>query len=837
MHEPLCFVKFKTRQKNFAMLKNYFKIAWRNLMKNKTFSFINIFGLSAGLACCMLIVLYLYNEVSYDAYHTNIKRLYQVGTTFKMGEKEMRIPATPATMAQAMKHDFPEIEEVARVYAFSIFGESKTLFKYTAPGSAPRSFYETKGFAADASFFKLFTYHFVEGNGSTALSQPNTVVITKEMAGKVFDGQPALNKVIRISSTNNGDHDCVVTGVFVPNSKPSHIDANFFISFYGGSIEDQMKRDGNNMAVNNMYTAYLLLQPGADPKKLEAKFPAFIDTYAGKDLREAGFTKKEFLVPVRDIHLHADMQELSPGGSVTYLYILGSIALFTLLIACINFMNLSTARSSKRSSEVGIRKVLGAVRGSLVRQFLGESLLMTFIAFAFAVLIMKILLPAFESVSDKNLALSPSSWLVMVSVFFGLAIAAGFLAGSYPAFYLSSFMPVKVLKGRFSNSLAAVSLRKGLVIFQFVISVVLIIASVVISGQMSFLRSTSLGFAKDQQIIIPLQSRLSKSVYPALKNDLAGNKQVLSVGGSSFYPGIYNPSDHEFRRAGQGANESLLVKINYVDETLLQTLQIKPVAGRLFAPEFVATDTNYHIILNENAIKKLGFSTPAAAIGQKLYSGFEGQSFTSEVVGVVKDFHFEDLHLPIAPYGFYLNYSPYHNYAIVHAGAGDMGALLKSIESAWHRLDPDEPFVYSFLDEDFQKNYATETRLASIVGYFTVIAILISCLGLFGLAAFSAEQRTKEIGVRKALGASVTGIVALLSKDFLKLVVIAIVIASPIAWFVMNKWLQDFTYRISISWVVFAITTGIALAIAMFTISFQAIKSALTNPVSSLRSE
>ncbi|MEO5893257.1 MAG: ABC transporter permease, partial [Ferruginibacter sp.] len=345
------------------MFKNYFKIAWRNLMKNKTFSFINIFGLSAGLASCMLIVLYLYNEVSYDRYHTNIKELYQVGTTFTIGGKDQRYPATPAIMAQAMKQDFPEVAEVSRLYMFSLFGEEKTLFQYARPNGTARSFYETKGLAADASFFKLFTYHFTEGNVSTALNKPNSIVISKEIADKIFEGQPAMDKLIHVSSTNNGDHDLQVTGVFEPNEKPSHIDGRFFISMYGGSIEDQMKRDGDNMAVNNMYATYLLLKPGADAKKLEAKFPAFLDKYAGKDLKEAGFSKKEFLLPVKDIHLHADMQEMTPSGSVTYLYILGSVALFILIIACINFMNLSTARSSKRSSEVGIRKVLGAERG------------------------------------------------------------------------------------------------------------------------------------------------------------------------------------------------------------------------------------------------------------------------------------------------------------------------------------------------------------------------------------------------------------------------------------------------------------------------------------------
>ncbi|MEO5892103.1 MAG: FtsX-like permease family protein, partial [Ferruginibacter sp.] len=453
------------------------------------------------------------------------------------------------------------------------------------------------------------------------------------------------------------------------------------------------------------------------------------------------------------------------------------------------------------------------------------------------VIIMQLLLPAFENVSGKHLALSLDSYAIMLLAFLALAIFTGLLAGSYPAFYLSSFIPVKVLKGRFSNSLAAVSLRKGLVVFQFVISVVLIIATVVISGQMRFLRSTDLGFAKDQQIVIPLQSQVSKNIYSAFKNELGNNKQVLSVGGAAYYPGVFNPSDNNFHIAGQSATAGQRVRKNYVDETYLQTLDIKPVAGRLFAAAYVASDTLDNIIINENAVKKLGFSSPQAAIGQKIYSEFKGQSYTNNIIGVVKDFHFEDLHTPITPYAFVLSYGPYHNYAIVHANAGEIGSLLKSIENSWHKLNPNEPFIYSFMDQDFQKNYISEMRLASIVNYFTLIAILISCLGLFGLATFSAEQRTKEIGVRKVLGASVTGIVALLSKEFLKLVIVAVCIASPIAWFAMNKWLQDFTYRINISWVVFVVTAIIALLIAFITISFQAIKAAVMNPVKSLRTE
>ncbi len=819
------------------MLKNYFRVAIRNLLKNKVFSFINIFGLSAGLACCMLIVLYLYNELSYDNWQHNSDRLYQVGTVFITTGKHERFPAEPAIMAQNMRADFPEIQRTARMIVFSFFGENQTLIQYTLPDGVTRSFYEPKGCAADGDFFNVFTYKFLEGEASTALARPNTVVISKQMADKIFPGQSAINKRLHISSSLNGDHDFFISGVFEPIKKPSHIDASFFISFYGGGIEDRMRKDGSNMTFDNLYTTYLLLKPGTDPDKLQAKFPAFIDKYAGKDLKQAGFYRTTFLLPLKDIHLHADMMEMTPAGSITYLYILGSIAVFILLIACINFMNLSTARSSRRSAEVGVRKVLGAARASLVKQFLGESILMTFIAFLLAIGLALLLLPAFQKISGRDIILSWSSYLGMLTFFFALSVITGLIAGSYPAFYLSSFNPVKVLKGLFINSLAAASLRKALVVFQFVISVVLIIATVVISAQMRFLRSADLGFAKDQQIIIPLQSKIARDSYPSLRDELARDKQVLSVGASAYYPGIVNASDDNFHKEGQMVNEGQHLRINHVDESYLQTLDIKPVAGRLFSVDWLAADTNEHVILNEEAVRKLGFASPRAAIGKNLYSSYKGISYINEIVGVVKDFHYEDLHMPINPYVFYLNDKTYYKYAIVHGRAGDTNALLASVESVWHKLDPGEPFVYSFLDDDFQKNYQADNRLSSLINTFTVVAILISCLGLFGLAAFSAERRSKEISVRKVLGASVTRLVALLSGDFLKLVIIADLIASPLAWFVMHKWLQYFTVRIPISWSIFVFTTALALLIAFATISFQAIRSALASPVKNLKSQ
>src|SRR5688572_12814487 len=500
------------------MLKNYFKIAWRNIQNNKLFSFINIFGVAIGFTCCLLIALYIVNETSYDHHHKNADRLYELATTFVKDGKEDPMPNTPAPMAAAMKQEFPEIEETTRI--LQLFAEDKTLLQYKPQNGETKSFYETRGFAADSTFFRLFTYQFIEGNPRTCLDAPNTVVINEEIAKKLFGNEPALNKIINISSNTNGDTSFTITGVFRPLKKPTQIDTRFFISMKGGNLQ-QFIAEQTDMAGNNMFQTFLLLKPGANAKALEAKFPAFVDKHIGNVLKSIGFYKKQFLIPVKEMHLYSGLKSnISAVGSRASLYILGSIALFTLLLACINFMNLSTARSSKRSSEVGIRKVLGAEKQSLIKQFIGESVLLSFIALLFAFLIALLALPFFSYISGTDLAIDFSTQWPLMLCFIVIAIITGLLAGSYPAFYLSSFIPVKVLKGKFANSLSAVALRKGLVVFQFIISVVLIIASVVINNQMQYMRTKDLGFKKDQQIVIPMRSNNAKNIYTALKNEI-----------------------------------------------------------------------------------------------------------------------------------------------------------------------------------------------------------------------------------------------------------------------------------------------------------------------------
>jgi putative ABC transport system permease protein len=817
-----------------TMLINYFKIAWRNLIKSKTFSFINIFGLAAGLTCCMLISVYLLHEFNYDSYQPGAKDIYEIGTTFSMNHKDFTMANVPAPMAATVKKEFPEVRQYTNLLQLALL-EDKTMLQYRVPGGTPLSFFESKGFMTDSSFFRMFSYHFIEGSATSALDGPNSIVISEEISHKLFGGGPAMGKMIHVSSGTNGDHDFAVKGVFRPEAKPSHIDGEFFMSFGGGDVADFMRRQENDFATNNMYIAYLRLSPGTSPAMVEAKFPAFLDKYAGKQMKAMGFEKHQFLVPLRDIHLRSDISStITPTASKTYLYILGSIAIFTLLIACINFMNLATARSAKRSSEVGIRKVLGAVKGLLIGQFLGESVLMSGIAFFLAWAFTVALLPAFSHVTNRTLALSMPEQLPLLAGFLGLAIFTGLLAGIYPAFYLSSFQPAKVLKGKFSNSLAAISLRKGLVIFQFIISVTLIVASVVINDQMAYLRNKDLGFDKTSQIVVPLRSSTAKGLCNSLENEFRSNAQVIDAGAAAYYPGIVNPSDNLIYADGQFAQDAKRARMNYADFEYMKTLGLQPVAGRLFSKEFPADSDR--MVLNESAVKALGFASPAAAIGKKVHNNFRENTYTNEIVGVVKDFHFEDLHLPITPYAFQLSRGT-NSYLLVHARPGEPGSLVTALGAAWHKLNPNEPFEYSFLDEDFQKNYASEERLSTMIRYFTIMAILISCLGLFGLASFSAEQRIREIGIRKVLGASITGIVLLLSKDFLKLVGIAMLIACPVAWLIMHKWLQDFAYRTPINWVVFVITFLSTLGITLFTISFQAIRAGLANPVKSLKSE
>ena len=817
------------------MFKNYLKIAWRNLLSSKLFSFINVFGLSVGMTCCMLLLLYILSETSFDKHQEHVNDLYLLRSeNVQSNGEKMDNPRAPAPYAQAVKAEFPEVVQVTRLWMN--FLEDKTLLKVAQPGKQEKAFYETKGVHVDSTFFDVFTYQFVEGDAKTSMNEPHSVVLSEEVAQKLFGKESALNQTIRIGGRSGNNEDFKVTGVFKSESARSHIDARYFVSIHSGWVGDYLRQPNLDFTNNNMFYTYLRLKPGTSAEKFGAKLPSFIEKYARKDLRIAGFDKKLHLLPVRDIHLFSLIDKIvTPTTSTTYLYVLASIALFTLLIACINFMNLATARSAKRAAEVGIRKVMGAGKSGLVGQFLGESMVLTFLALVLATASVVVFLPFFNQLSDKSLSISELFKPEIALAFIVLALLTGLLAGSYPAFYLSVFNPLDVIKGKFTNSVSATTLRRGLVVFQFVISIGLVVATMVIQEQIKFMRDQPLGFTKDQQIVIPFRSQEARRAYTALRNEILQNNQITAAAGTSYYPGILNPSDMSVFLPGQSVNDDGLVKTNGVSADFMKTMDFKMAAGRMFSADFPA-DTNYKIVVNEATLRK--FAIPLdKAVGQKLnFNRGEDGIGSLEIVGVAKDFHFESLHKVIEPYAFFLNNDNF-NYIIAHVDTKEVSKVLPFIEAKWKTLVPDEPFSYTFLNEDFQTSYSADARTARIVNAFTVISILISCLGLFGLAAFAAQQRIKEIGVRKVLGASVGSIVTLLSGDFMKLVLVSLVIATPLTWYVMSKWLQDFAYSISIEWWMFVLAGVMAVVIALITVSSQAIKAALSNPVKSLKSE
>ena len=806
------------------MLKNYFKIAVRSLLKNKTSSFINVFGLSVGLATCLLLMLYILDEIEYDKHHKDADRIYRVAM-----ESNEQWAGTPGPLANGLKTDFAEIQTVTRVLSFP--GITKMLL---TNDKSNKHFYETHGYYADSSFFDVFTYDFAKGNPHTALTGPNTLVISEEIANKLFGQENPIDKVISVEIPY-GKNSYTIKGVIRNTGQKSHIDAHFFLSMKNGDV-GQWVANQTLWSTNNIFYTYFKLKPGATADKLEKKLPEFLARNGGADLKASGDlykNKKLFLQPLLDIHLKSAIGfEMSANGSMSYLYIFGSIAAFLLLIACINFMNLSTARSEKRAKEVGIRKVMGANTDSLIWQFLGESVMMSLIAVFFALLIVLLFLPSLNSFTQKNIILFQNPVLLLWIA--GLTLLTGLLAGTYPAFYLSSFKPITVLKGKLINTISAVSVRKGLVVFQFAISVSLILVSAVIWRQMNFIKKQDLGFNKDQKLILPFQSTGSANNYVALKNELLKNPKINSVSAGSSYPGIQLIEDNLFYAEGKTIDDRVDIHFARVHDDYTETLGYKLLYGRTLSENSTA-DSNA-IVLNETAIKELGYDTKQA-IGKKIYYNIEKKVLSMEIVGIVKDFNYRSLHEPITPYGLIKLGEAQPQFLIANLRNGTVAGTIADIKNVWSQVNHHSPFEYSFLDQDFQKSYEKEERTSGVIIYFMLIAVFIACLGLLGLASFTAEQRKKEVGIRKVLGASVTNITALLSKDFLKLVTIGILVASPLSYYLGKRWLEDFAYRINISWWMFVLVGLFALLIAFATVSFQAIKAAVANPVRSLRSE
>jgi len=808
------------------MLQNYLKIAFRNLSRNKLFSAINIFGLAAGLAVCLLIMLYIFDELSYDKHHKDADRTYRLAYITGTGENWS---AQPAPVAFTMKAEMPEVQEVTRLLKFPDM--DKVLLQYQHPQN-PKKFFESNGYYVDSTFFDLFTYDFTYGNGQTALRQPNSLVLSESIAAKLFGNDNPIGKPLKLSLPF-GDFTYTVQAVFKENHK-SHIPAHFFLSMRNSDVGAWIP-NWTSWATNNIFHTYVKLKPGTDAHAFEKRLAAFMDRHQGPELKKAGMTKGSFIQHMPDIYLHSSIgNEIAPNGNIRYLYIMGSIAAFILVIACINFMNLSTARSEKRAREVGVRKVIGAGRASLIHQFLGESFLLCLIALAIALFLTQALIPLFNQLTQKQLTLSTNPHLILWIA--GLALLTGLLSGLYPAFYLSSFRPVKVLKGKVLNSWSATTLRKGLVVFQFTISVMLILGAIVIGSQLDYLKHQNLGFKKDQQLILPITSESVAKNYAALKNEILRTAGVASVTSGSTYPGIRNINDVLLYAEGRSAANNVDVTTASIEDDYLETLGLQLLYGRPFTRKS-AVDSS-HIILNQTAVRQLGLD-PATVVGKRVTYEWHGTYHNLEVTGVVKDFNFESLHNPIRPLGLSVNgfFGNKYNYTIIALQTTGYSRALTAIEKAWTKVNPNAPFEYSFLDQDFQRNYEKDERTSTLVIYSTSIAILIACLGLFGLAAFSAERRTREIGIRKVLGASITNVTLLLSGEFIRLALLAVLIASPLAWYGMDRWLRNFTYRIHLSWWMFAAAGGLAIVIALITVSFQAIKSALANPVKSLRSE
>jgi putative ABC transport system permease protein len=807
------------------MIRNYLKIALRNLVKGKFISFINLFGLTVGITCCLLILTYILNELSYDKYNKNADNIYRVTRLFRnpeTGASNLNLSTISPPFGPYLENDFPEIKKMTR-----LLDNSPVPLKY-----GEKKFNEQNVFFADGHLMDVFDVHMVKGNPAKALSDPFSIMLTEEMSQKYFGTGDPMDKIIRMSN----QFDLKVSGIYKAFPPNAHIHPGMLISF--NTLKDSAVYGADNLRTNwgnNSFFTYLLMPAGFQPEKMIAQFPAFIDRNMpiGQKYKQSQGTSLS-LQKLTDIHLrsHTDY-EAEENGDIKRVYIFSAIALFILLIACINYMNLSTARSALRAREIGIRKTVGAQRKEIIWQFLSESVLTAWIAMLFAIGLTWLLLPFLNRLSGQALSINILfNWKIGLAIFF-IPFVVGLISGIYPALFMSSFRPVKVLKGLFNTGGANISFRKALVTLQFAISIILIISTVVVSKQLGYMQKKALGFDWDRIVTMPYNTYINNK-YEAFRNDLIAGSEIKNVTRSSRIP-----TGRLLDAMGTAVNngDTLVpanVDIKYLaaDPEFISTYGVRTVAGRDFSREF-STDTSAFLI-NEAAVKILGIKSNGEAVGKDMsYGGRKGK-----IIGVINDFHFESMHQAILPLIVVIPRTPnnYNRISLKIAGNNIPSALAK-IEAVWKRFLPDAPYEYSFMDENFKKLYESEQRQSSIFTVFAFIAIFIACLGLFGLSAFSITQRIKEIGIRKVLGATIPNIVGLLSKDFLKLVAISAVIAFPIAWYAMHNWLQDFAYRTHISWWIFVIAGLVAAGIALFTISFQAVKAAIANPVKNLRTE
>ncbi len=803
------------------MLINYFKIAWRNIKRNKLFSAINILGLSIGIALCFMIMLYVQDELSYDRFNKNADRIVRVIFNASLNGGKISESFVMAPVAATIKKDFPEVKETARLQSV---GSVKVTYDH-------KTFKNDELAYVDPSFFNLFTLPLIAGDEKSALMQPHTLIITRKTAEKYFGNENPIGKTLGF---NDNTEMFKVTGVIENIPANSHFHFDIFASTVG------WEPAGSDSWMSGSFHTYLLLKPNADYAAMETRFPAMVEKYMGPQIqRDMGMSLSQFrtkgnelgfvLQPLTSLHLHSGTSfELEPGGSSTYVYIFGAIALFMLLVACINFINLSTAGASRRAKEVGIRKVAGSGKFQLIRQFLSESILIALFALMIGFVLVRLALPAFNNISGKHLLFDTKP--VLAFILTGLLV--GVIAGIYPAFYLSSFKPIAVLKGKLTADNNSFGLRRTLVVFQFFISVTLIIGTIVVYQQMKYIQNKKLGYDKEQLITIPNSWALGKNEQ-AYKQELLRDPRILNATSSWFKPaGPTNTNNAMVYPEGHD-NQAMKTIEYHIDEQYIPTLGMQMAIGRNFSKDFAMDSLG--MIINESAVKAFGWNM-TDAIGKKLVrvNSDKGTNVAFHVVGVVKDFNFNSLHNPISP--LLMTLQP-EGGLIFKVNTTDISGLLATMKKRWDAFNTGESFSYSFMDDLYNKTYAAEQKTGTILNIFSALTIFVACLGLFGLATYAAEQRKKEIGVRKVLGASVSQITNLLSKEFLKLVLIASLIAFPAAWWAMNQWLQSFAYRINISWWIFAIAGISALMVALITVSFQAIKAAIANPVTSLRSE
>jgi putative ABC transport system permease protein len=814
------------------MFKNNLKIALRSLLKQKVYTLINILGLSVGIASCILIVLFVRNEFSYDTFFADKERIYRMVLERKYPNHSTYYSIVPHSFEEVIKRDFPEVEESVNVFGFQNYSMS-----YKNERDEVSQFDENFVLVTDSNFFKIFSFKLLQGNSSTALGQANEIVVTREMANRYFGNADAIGKIVRA-----GDQEFKVSGVIEDVPVNSHFN---FSALIAASTFPFTKRE--NFTSFSTFT-YFKLKPGSDPAAMEAKIPKMVDTYAaaqiernlGKswaDYSKEGNGYRYFLQSLTDIHLDPTNLEgkMKPGGNRTSVYIMISVAVLILLIACINFMNLATARSAERAKEVGVRKVMGSFKQNLVAQFLTESFVLSALGVIVAVTILYFILPFFNNLTEKQLTIPFEISFLLALV--ALAAFVGLLAGIYPSFILSSFNPVVVLKGNFSGHAKGKWIRNGLVIFQFWISIILMIGTMVIQQQMQFMSEKSLGFDRAQVLVVERGFTIEPQKMTTLIEEIKRLPQVENAAGSFAVPG----SEGDFfgiQFQPEGSTEILTTKTMIVADGLGETLGFELLEGRWFSHE---TSDSLSIMLNESAVKVMGLENP---IGRKLIDIQErpegNVSVPYVITGIVKDFNFISLRETVTPLVIQSNegFGRANQYVVVRVKADQTMSAIESIEAKWKEIAPEQSFKFSFLDQSINAQYKSEQQSGRLFAIFSGLAIFVSCIGLFALSAYITNLRTKEIGVRKVLGASVQGVVVLLSMDFTKMIVLSFVLAVPVAWYVMeNWWLQNFAYRIDISIWIFMISGFLALLIAWLTVSYQSIKAAIQNPVKSLRSE